>query len=873
MGSPPDNRVDRLCRLGRVVATVCGFWGVGTASAAPFLESDSRWALGAAADWTLESPRGRALIAISGLLVFSGFYLRWRRHVREEDLLRARMERERTLERRYTKLTENAADLIATLDSAGRITTLNRAGTLLIETTGAEARGLVLAATLNTADRAPFEAALREALAGGDPLAFEVRLPRRDGTHLDLEVVARASGLDGGPPEIQCIARDITSRKRIEAAAREAIQRQRVHVENTPLGVIEWNSRFEVVAWNPAAERIFGWSPSEALGRTADFVTPVSERRQIERRWSAVVTQRGGREALAEGLTRDGRSIQCQWYHTPLVSPEGTVVGVASLVQDVTEERVTAARLEESEEHQRLVLSALAEGVLVVDSEGRVFSANDGAGRITGFPADQMSGTRMQEWGVGFLEDDGREVAWEKCSLSMALRELEDAQDWRMGLRRPDGRTAWISGHVRSFPVTSRRGAGARIVSFADVTAEHESAVKRDLLEAQLRQSQKMESLGTLAGGVAHDFNNVLAMILGNAELLRADVHGMENRRRLDDIAAAARRGAEVVSRILVFSRPQATCRTPLRLSSIVGDVLQLVRVSLPPHLDFQIRISPDEPSVLGDAAQLRQLLLNLVTNAAQAMEGRPDATLTVRIECSHPDPDRQYLLGQPPVGPAVCLSVIDNGPGMPLEVQRRLFEPFFTTKPPGKGTGLGLAVVHGIVFAHEGALRVESAPGSGARFDIDFPAGPDAAPEPVPPVPGEAPRGRSERILLVDDEEGVLNFSRTALTRLGYQVSGFTDPAEALEEFRRMPAHYDLVLTDLTMPHLTGSELAAEIRRCAPSTPVILASGYAARGELEDGGERNFAAMLGKPYRIADLGRVVRGTLDGREKERPATV
>ncbi len=138
--------------------------------------------------------------------------------------------------------------------------------------------------------------------------------------------------------------------------------------------------------------------------------------------------------------------------------------------------------------------------------------------------------------------------------------------------------------------------------------------------------------------------------------------------------------------------------------------------------------------------------------------------------------------------------------------------------------------------------------------------------------MPGEAPRGRSERILLVDDEEGVLNFSRTALMRLGYQVSGFTDPAEALEEFRRMPTHYDLVLTDLTMPHLTGSELAAEIRRCAPGTPVILASGYAARGELEDGGERNFAAMLGKPYRIADLGRVVRGTLDGQEKERPTT-
>jgi len=209
-----------------------------------------------------------------------------------------------------------------------------------------------------------------------------------------------------------------------------------------------------------------------------------------------------------------------------------------------------------------------------------------------------------------------------------------------------------------------------------------------------------------------------------------------------------------------------------------------------------------------------------------------------------------------------VRLTVEDNGCGMSPEVLRRLFEPFFTTKPPGKGTGLGLAVVHGIVAAHGGAARIVSSPGEGTRMEIEFPVGPDAVPEQEPDGSSETPAGCEERILLVDDEEGVLNFSQTALERLGYRVEAYLDPVLALERLKVEPTGFDLVLTDLTMPHLSGAELAAEIRRIAPGLPVVLASGYAARGELADGAERHFAAMLGKPYGIGELGRAVRSVL-----------
>jgi CheY-like chemotaxis protein len=243
-------------------------------------------------------------------------------------------------------------------------------------------------------------------------------------------------------------------------------------------------------------------------------------------------------------------------------------------------------------------------------------------------------------------------------------------------------------------------------------------------------------------------------------------------------------------------------------------------------------------------------------------MEDRSDGILRIGVETVMADPSIPYLLGSIPEGPAVRLIVEDNGCGMRPEVLRRLFEPFFTTKPPGKGTGLGLAVVHGIVAAHGGAVRIVSSPGDGTRIEIEFPICPDAVPVEEPADSTETPAGGRERILLVDDEEGVLNFSQTALERLGYHVEGFLDPVLALERLSSNPTVFDLVLTDLTMPRLNGAELAAEVRRIAPGLPVVLASGYAARGELADGAERHFAAMLGKPYGIGELGLTVRSVL-----------
>jgi PAS domain S-box-containing protein len=804
------------------------------------------------------------LIQIAGVPAAAAMALlvvvvRQRRALKRAATLRERIIRESNMERRQTRLAASAEDFIATVDSAGRILAINDAGRQL---TGAGTEGRPLADCFHATDRALFGQAFQQALAGTPPVPFEVRHPGADGGSV-FEVVVRAStGSDS--PEIHCVARDITSRKRIELAAREAILRQRAHFENTPLGVIEWNARFEVVAWNPAAERIFGWTASEALGRTADFITPVSGRRVLDRMWDSVIRRQYDQQ-VAANITNGGRSIQCLWYHTPLLSPEGLVAGVTSLVRDVTRERETALQLEETEQRQRLVLSALAEGVLVVDAGALVRSANESAERITGYPASEMTGLRIFEWAGGFLDDEGREIPWARTPLATVLLDDANSCSWRMGLVREDGRKVWLSGYVRRFPESSQSWAGARVVSFTDVTAERDSNERRQLLEAQLLQSQKMEALGTLAGGVAHDFNNVLAMILGNAELVRADlVPGTEPHERIGDIATAARRGAEVVARILAFSRPQAASRTPVRLSSVVDDVLRLVRVSLPHDLEIITRFDEDEPAISGDAAQLRQMILNLVTNAVQAMETPGPGVLTVEVRRAAPRIGEVLLLGSCPRGDSVCLSVADTGPGMPPEVRRRIFEPFFTTKPPGKGTGLGLAVVHGILQAHDGAVRVDSRPGEGTRFDLFFPAVAQAAVEPAA-VGGDedTPAGRAEHVLLVDDEPGVLSFTRSALTRLGYQVSAFVDPQAALEEFRRRPGRFDLVLTDLSMPFLTGAELACEIRRLDGVVPLLLASGYAASDELDEDDRRHFTAVLAKPFRIAELATLIRNTLD----------
>ena len=363
-------------------------------------------------------------------------------------------------------------------------------------------------------------------------------------------------------------------------------------------------------------------------------------------------------------------------------------------------------------------------------------------------------------------------------------------------------------------------------MTLSDITERMQAQAGLGRLEAQLRESQKMEALGTLAGGVAHDFNNALAVILGNVSLARQDVGpGHAALESLSEIDKAGRRVKDLVQQILAFGRRQPLERKPTSLSLVVLESARLVRATLPVGVTLHVECQADTPSVLADASQIKQILLNLCGNAVQAAQdqGRP-GVVEVRLQAHAQDEARGVL--QP--GRYACLTVRDNGAGMDEATRSRIFEPFFTTKPRGKGTGLGLSVVLGIVKAHEASIEVASAPGKGSEFRIYFPA--VDAPMAAVAAPGAdtAPvSGHGKHVLYIDDEEAIVFLMQRLLERKGYRVSGFTDPQEALAAVRSNPAQFDLAVTDHNMPGMSGLEVAIALREIRADLPVVLASGY----------------------------------------------
>jgi PAS domain S-box-containing protein len=430
--------------------------------------------------------------------------------------------------------------------------------------------------------------------------------------------------------------------------------------------------------------------------------------------------------------------------------------------------------------------------------------------------------------------------------------------------RRKDGIYIWIRDEKRL--VRDARGQPKEVVgAWADVS-------ERVALEARLTQAQKMEAIGLLSGGIAHDFNNILGAILGNAQLARMDVAADHPATEsLDAILQATQRAKSVVRQILDFARQETQELRRLDLGPVVDESVRLLRATLPAEVELVFEVAKDLPHVLADASQIQQVVMNLGTNAWHALAGEPgrvEVSLAVRrvdeaAVSSHPDLQ---------AGQYVRLRVRDNGKGMTRETLEQIFMPFFTTKPPGTGTGLGLSVVHGIVKGHRGAILVTSSPGKGATFDLHFPVASERAAEVAAQSGGEATRGRSERILLVDDKELIVRSCSRALTRLGYQVKSFTDGASALAEIHGNAHGFDLVITDLSMPGISGLEIAKIIQKLRPDLPVVLSSGMVPAEMQDELTAAGIYDVLRKPFTFEELGETVGRALRRNDHESAST-
>jgi PAS domain S-box-containing protein len=410
--------------------------------------------------------------------------------------------------------------------------------------------------------------------------------------------------------------------------------------------------------------------------------------------------------------------------------------------------------------------------------------------------------------------------------LQAALeRQVSGNYDEQYRIVQPDGSERWI--HDRAFPVRDSNGTVVRIAGVAeDITSHKQAQADRDQLEAQLRQVQKMDAVGTLAGGIAHDFNNILGAIIGNTQLAIMDLAADHPARKsLDEVKKAGARAKALVMQILAFARQQPQEREVVELVPVLEDVVKLARATLPASVELVLQCEPGSTSVRADVTQIHQIVLNLCTNAWQAMEGQP-GRIDLRLERVQVDADlvRSHPNLQP--GRHARISVTDTGKGMDAATLERIFEPFFTTKGPGQGTGLGLSVVHGIMRLHQGTITVQSAPGSGTRFDLYFPTVTPAT-QPRFTPPSQLAHGSGQHVLYLDDEEQLVFLTTRVLQRSGYRVSGFSRPSEALAAFRAQPDQFDLVVTDYNMPGMSGLQVASELLKLRPDLPVVLASGY----------------------------------------------
>jgi PAS domain S-box-containing protein len=745
---------------------------------------------------------------------------------------------------RFRSLIENASDLIAVVDAQGIARYLSPAFSRVLGYPTGTLLGTPVLAMCHPDDLAVAQATLATiATASPDEVAnVEVRARHADGSWRRFDVLARNLLGDPAVQGIVLNSRDVTEREELARAVREAHDHFATLVRASPFAIVSVDANYITQSWNPAAERIFGWSAAEVLGRPLPFIPDIEQESFAEIRSTAL----GGRTTAREvrRMRKDGTLVTARLLIVPLANDADEVVGVVGFFEDLTPQRRAEMALGE-------VLTALeytAEGIARLDTSGRYVSSNATCAAMLGYSAADLVG---MPWTATVHSADAEIVRG-----ALARLEQRDAVTIMCRSVRRDG-------SVFDSRITLARilGSDGTITAFycfrRDVTEERR-------LEEQLRQSQKMEAIGMLAGGVAHDFNNLLTVIQVNAELLREEAG--PNSTVTDgvrEIQRATERATALTRQLLAFSRRQLLQPRVLDLNERVCEVEGMLTRLIGADIRIVTHLQPDLGSVIADPGQIEQVLMNLAVNARDAMPR--GGTLTIRTANVTFDVRAAAIEGdgiEP--GDYVMLAVSDTGVGMSRETQSRMFEPFFTTKEPGKGTGLGLSTVFGIVKQSGGCVAVDSAPDAGTTVKIYLPCRAAVSPLTTTGSFRVMPVNTTATILLVEDGESVRRLASRILTRAGHTVIEAANGREALEVAARHEGEIDLILTDVVMPELNGRELVDRIRESRPGIRALYMSGYTDDEIVRRGLLSSDMAFIEKPFTSARLLERVQGVLQG---------
>jgi PAS domain S-box-containing protein len=566
---------------------------------------------------------------------------------------------------------------------------------------------------------------------------------------------------------------------------------------------------------------------------------------------------------LAVVVTRDTSVALADWRQQALGAALRTsalaalaAVLLALVVRQLSRLESTRCSLEAAQERFQLAVAGSNEGLWDWDMRTDLLFLSARAQTLLGMAPGEPLRPRREWIAMGAYHPDDEWHVRKALSAHLRGRTPHFSSEYRM--RHPSGKWHWY--RQRGVAVRDERGTPYRVAgSMEDVTERREAQAERERLETQLRQAQKLEAIGTLAGGIAHDFNNILAAILGYGEMAQREAApGSAQQRHIDAAMSAAQRAKSLVERILAFSRTGVGDRVPVHVQSVVEEALQLVGASLPPGVTLQRELDAGDAALMGDPTQIHQVVMNLCSNAVQAMRG--NGLLAVRLDTVTLDATHIVTTSALAPGRYIRLSVRDTGVGIAPGVLERIFDPFFTTKEIGVGTGLGLSLVHGIATDLGGGIEVASEPGHGTTLTVLLPWQGTTAASQSHAAP--APSGDGETVLLVDDEEDLVRMGEEMMAELGYEPVGFASSVAALASFRATPERFSVVVSDESMPELTGSELAREIRRVRPDIPIVLVSGYVTPGLAARARDLGGVEVLGKPLVLGDIARSLANAL-----------
>ncbi len=733
----------------------------------------------------------------------------------------------------------------------------------------------ILLSSCHPDDRDRLDSALAEFLQSETPLDIGCRVIHQNGAVRHVRFAGEQVLKDeaGRTIRVSGTLQDLTPHVMMEQIAHDREEQFRMVVESAPNGLLLSSEDGTITLANKALEDMFGYGHGELTGRSIDILVPEalrSNHTDQRRSFFAAPLARpmgAGREFPAR--RKDGTDIPVEIGLTPLRTSTGLQV-LATLV-DISARKALDALLGEKDALNQAVLDSLTAEVAVLDHAGNITAVNKAWRQFVPTAAGEAAPISP---GQNYLTICRNAVQQGDVSAQEALEGIEAV---RTGTRDRFSMeyACPTTDQPRWFAMTVMPLRGPReglVITHEDISSRKRAEQEREQLLAQTQHLQKMEAIGTLAGGIAHEFNNSLTAVLGFSELaLKGLPKEHKVRRHLDQVIVAGRKSRDLVHQLLTFSQQGRHLKRPLSLHVLVKESLKLLRPLVPSWIQMHEHILVPSPPVSADSSQMHQLLLNLVENALRAMQ-RTGGTLSIFLE--------EFQVQQPRLGPQASLEpgaylrlmVRDTGAGMTPDVQSRIFDPFFTTKELGEGLGMGLAVVHGIVSAHGGTVFVDSTPDVGTTVEVYLPILPTPAASMTPSGSEEPlPQGH-ECVLFVDDEESLARFGGEMLESLGYYAVVRMSASEALQAFRMAPQRFDLLITDRTMPNMSGDALARECRLLRPDLPIILCSGSEQPSPSETPQAQGTTKYVLKPLMLQDLARTIRQMLDQAASETPSS-